>query len=217
MRFALFILILCVAPVTIANAQVSQSSKKDDKTTTEDATKAPTKEPATDSTTEIKETPPTFINLVGGGRIEVDEVRETAEGVWYRRGNMETFLDAKRIARIERPSSGELKAPTPERLTRSTSWRITDAAKIQKFFLTKFGRPLPTSAFGQSDIHNRWGLDHRQGIDVGLHPDSREGLALQEFLRQERIPFMTFRGPIPGVATGPHIHIGNPSHRYLPR
>ena len=218
MRLALLILVLCLAPLTVATAQVSQSSKKEEKTPTEDATKAPDKETPTDLAAEVKkETPPTFINLVGGGRLEVEDIRETADGVWYRRGNMETFLDAKRIARIERPSSGEIKTPTPERLTRSTSWRITDAAKIQKFFLTKFGRPLPTSAFGQSDIHNRWGLDHRQGIDVGLHPDSREGLALQEFLRQERIPFMTFRGPIPGVATGPHIHIGNPSHRYLPR
>jgi hypothetical protein len=26
-----------------------------------------------------------------------------------------------------------------------------------------------------------------------------------------------FRHAIPGVATGPHIHIGWPSHRYPPR
>jgi hypothetical protein len=61
------------------------------------------------------------------------------------------------------------------------------------------------------------GLDHRQGLDVGLHPDSVEGSAFVEFLRAEKIPFLVFRQAIPGVATGPHIHIGWPSHRYLPR
>ena len=66
----------------------------------------------------------------------------------------------------------------------------------------------------KSDLHTRWGLDHRNGMDVGLHPDSVEGRALIEFLRAESIPFLVFRGPVPGVATGPHIHIGMPSHRY---
>jgi len=37
--------------------------------------------------------------------------------------------------------------------------------------------------------------------------------ALIEFLRAESIPFLIFRGPVPGVATGPHIHIGNRSSR----
>ena len=72
---------------------------------------------------------------------------------------------------------------------------------------------VATSAFGQSDLHTRWGLDHRNGMDVGLHPDSVEGRALIEFLRAESIPFLVFRGPVPGVATGPHIHIGNRSSR----
>jgi hypothetical protein len=36
-------------------------------------------------------------------------------------------------------------------------------------------------------------------------------------LKTEKIPFLVFRHAIPGVATGPHIHIGFPSHRYLPR
>jgi hypothetical protein len=50
-------------------------------------------------------------------------------------------------------------------------------------------------------------------MDVGLHPDSVEGRALIEFLRAQSIPFLVFRGPVPGVATGPHIHIGNRSPR----
>src|ERR1041385_2495820 len=47
------------------------------------------------------------IELVGGGRLEVEELRETSEGIWYRRGGVTTLLDPKRVARIEQPSSGQ--------------------------------------------------------------------------------------------------------------
>ncbi|HSB27648.1 MAG TPA: hypothetical protein VLE19_07330 [Pyrinomonadaceae bacterium] len=165
-----------------------------------------------------QKTEPTLISiqLVGGGRLQVEDVQETNDGIWYRRGGVTTLLDPKRVLRIERPSSGQNKqlSATAEE---PQHWSLADATKVENFFFTKFSRPLPTSAFGQSDIHDRWGLDHRQGLDVGLHPDSVEGVALVEFLRAERIPFLVFRRAIPGVATGPHIHIGHPSHRYLPR
>jgi hypothetical protein len=163
---------------------------------------------------EKKEAPVITIELVGGGRLQVEELRETRDGIWYRRGGVTTLLDATRVARIERPSSGEPKQVVSDP---AQDWSLADAKKVQNFFFTKFGRPLPTSAFGQSEIHDRWGLDHRQGMDVGLHPDSEEGIALVNFLRTEKIPFLVFRHAIPGVATGPHIHIGRPSHRYLRR
>jgi hypothetical protein len=156
------------------------------------------------------------IQLVGGGRLEVEELRETSEGFWYKRGGVTTLLDAKRVAHIERPSARQTQAVTAAPQD-SLRWSLADSKKVENFFFTRFGRPLPTSAFGQSDIHDRWGLDHRQGLDVGLHPDSPEGIALVDFLRGEKIPFLVFRHAIPGVATGPHIHIGFPSHRYLPR
>ena len=155
------------------------------------------------------------IELVGGGRLEVEELRETSDGIWYKRGGVTTLLDPKRVARIDRP--GETKSTSAAAAQDSLRWTLADSKKVENFFLTKFGRPLPTSAFGQSDIHDRWGLDHRQGMDVGLHPDSEEGIALVDFLRAEKIPFLVFRHAIPGVATGPHIHIGFPSHRNLPR
>jgi hypothetical protein len=148
------------------------------------------------------------IVLAGGSDLLVDEVSESADGYWYKRGNITTFLDRQRVLRIELPTPPEEPAGAPTK-----KWSLADAAKIEDFFLTKFGRPLPLSAFGQSDLHTRWGLDHRNGMDVGLHPDSVEGRALIEFLRAESIPFLVFRGPIPGVATGPHIHIGNRSSR----
>jgi hypothetical protein len=157
-----------------------------------------------------------YIELVGGGRLEVEEVRETSDGLWYTRGGVTTLLDPKRVARIERPSSSSTKLGSAVAQD-SVRWSLADSKRVENFFLAKFGRALPTSAFGQSDIHNRWGLDHRQGWDVGLHPDSLEGIALVDFLRTEKIPYLVFRHAIPGVATGPHIHIGRPSHRYLPR
>lgn len=93
------------------------------------------------------------------------------------------------------------------------SWSIASLASIQQFFAKTFGRVLPTSAIGQSATHNRMGWDHRNAVDVGLHPDSDEGRALISYLQSAGIPFLAFRSAIPGVATGPHIHIGSPSHR----
>ena len=206
----ILVLFIGVQAASLASGQVQQEpeKKQDSSASTQ---------PAVNSSPENKtEAPAISIQLVGGGRLEVEELRETSDGFWYKRGGVTTLLDPKRVVRIERPSSGETK-PSSAPAQDSLSWSLADSKKVENFFLSKFGRPLPTSAFGQSAIHDRWGLDHRQGLDVGLHPDSVEGTALVEFLRAEKIPFLVFRSAIPGVATGPHIHIGRPSHRYLPR
>jgi hypothetical protein len=94
-----------------------------------------------------------------------------------------------------------------------SAWSLGGLGEVQVFFANKFGRSLPTSALGQSATHNRLGYDHRNAVDVALHPDSSEGRALISYLQSRGIPFLAFRGAIPGVATGPHIHIGSPSHR----
>jgi len=93
-------------------------------------------------------------------------------------------------------------------------WALSDAWKVQRFFLDAFKKPLPIAVFGQGSIHDRWRLDHHNAMDVSLHPDGVEGQALLNFLRKNGIPFLAFRAAIPGTATGPHIHIGRPSHRY---
>ena len=175
------------------------------------------KQPAGTSKTEQVEIPAeergtVKIILVGSGPMVVDEVTEDASGFWYKRGNMSTFLDRERVARIEYPKAAS-EAAAIEPVERTGKWSLAEASKVKEFFVSRFNRPLPLSAFGQSDLHTRWGLDHRNGMDVGLHPDSEEGRALIGFLRAESIPFLVFRGPIPGVATGPHIHIGNRSSR----
>ncbi len=98
---------------------------------------------------------------------------------------------------------------------RSTSgnWSLKNIDKVQQFFSTSFGRPLPISTLGQSATHNRMRWNHRNSVDVGVHPDSAEGRALMVFLQESNIPFLAFRGASPGVSTGPHIHIGFPSQK----
>jgi soluble lytic murein transglycosylase-like protein len=44
----------------------------------------------------------TWIYLVGGAKFKVDEVKETADGAWYQRANLLSFLERSRIDRIER-------------------------------------------------------------------------------------------------------------------
>ena len=92
-------------------------------------------------------------------------------------------------------------------------WSIKGAPQIEKYFSETFGRRLPITALGQTETHNRLHFDHRDSMDVGLHPDSVEGRALIEHLRKEGIPFIAFRSAVAGASTGPHIHIGKPSHR----
>jgi hypothetical protein len=92
-------------------------------------------------------------------------------------------------------------------------WSLAVAPKIEKFYFETFGRPLPISALGQTPTHDRLHFDHRNAMDVALHPDSAEGRSLLNYLRQAGIPFIAFRNAVPGAATGAHIHIGKPSPR----
>jgi hypothetical protein len=47
-------------------------------------------------------TNPVWIHLVGGARVEADDVTESPAGAWLRRGNLSVFIDRIRIERIER-------------------------------------------------------------------------------------------------------------------
>jgi ribosome-binding protein aMBF1 (putative translation factor) len=100
------------------------------------------------------------------------------------------------------------------RYTGSGGWSLSDAGTIQRFFSDTFHKQLPIAVFGQGAIHDRWRLDHRNAMDIQLHPDGVEGRALLDYLQRNGIPYSAFRSAIPGTATGPHIHIGRPSHRY---
>ena len=99
------------------------------------------------------------------------------------------------------------------RYTGRTHSAVPGLGGVQAFFSSTFGRPLPLSAVGQSATHDRFGYDHQHAVDVPLHPDSAEGRAVISYLQSKGITFVAFRAAIPGVATGPHIHIGRPSNR----
>lgn len=130
----------------------------------------------------------------------------------------ETLLEAEaetKLAKIKPvPKGGMVTSASFIRYNGGAVWALSDAWKVQRFFLDAFKKPLPIAVFGQGAIHDRWRLDHHNAMDVSLHPNGREGQALLGFLRNSGISFLAFREAIPGTATGPHIHIGRPSHRY---
>ena len=93
------------------------------------------------------------------------------------------------------------------------AWSLVRVDSLQRFFTERFGRALPISAFGQTTVHDRLGFDHRNALDVAVHPDSAEGRALIGWLQREGVSFLAFRGPVSGEATGAHVHVGEPSPR----
>jgi hypothetical protein len=130
----------------------------------------------------------------------------------------ETLLEAEAEAKLAKsrpvPRGGMIKTAALIRYNGGAVWALSDGWRVQRFFLDAFKKPLPVAVFGQGSIHDRWRLDHHNAMDVSLHPDGPEGQALLGFLRANGIPFLAFREAIPGTATGPHIHVGRPSHRY---
>jgi len=127
---------------------------------------------------------------------------------------METAADAEISKNLRLARQSLVRTAAFTRYTGVGGWNLGDAWKVQRFFSDTFNKPLPVAVFGQGAIHDRWRLDHRNAMDIQLHPDGVEGQALLNFLQKNGIPYLAFRAAIPGTATGPHIHIGRPSHRY---
>jgi hypothetical protein len=97
-----------------------------------------------------------------------------------------------------------------------TAWSLkAGTAKLQEFFTARFHHPLPVSAYGQTPLHDRMGFDHRDALDLALHPDSIEGRAVMDYLRAAGIPFIASWGAVSGAASGAHIHVGQPSPRIV--
>ena len=127
---------------------------------------------------------------------------------------------AKALAQAKaapRAAGGLLTTTAYIRFGGTRAWTLSEAGAVGQFYARSFGRQLPVSSFGQSPVHDRWGYAHHNAMDVGVSPDSVEGRALMEYLRGAGIPFTAFRYAIPGTATGPHIHVGRPSHKIAPR
>jgi hypothetical protein len=127
---------------------------------------------------------------------------------------VESEADAEMAKNLRLAKGALFRTTSFTRYNGTSGWGLNDAWKIERFFSDSFHKPLPIAVFGQGAIHDRWRLDHRNAMDIQLHPDSVEGQALLNFLQKNGIPYSAFRSAIPGTATGPHIHIGRPSHRY---
>jgi hypothetical protein len=127
----------------------------------------------------------------------------------------EAVLGEKVLRMPVLPVNGYSETAELARFNGGFKWSLKEAPHIERFFSKTFGRSLPIAAKGQSETHNRFRFDHRDAMDVALHPDSAEGRALINQLRKAGIPFIAFRSAVPGASTGPHIHIGKPSVRLV--
>jgi hypothetical protein len=119
-----------------------------------------------------------------------------------------------RLATLPPLAPGQERA-TPEVIEfgGASRWALDQVGGLERFFAERFGRTLPVSALGQTTLHDRLGFDHRNALDVALHPDSTEGRALLEHLRARGVPYLAFRGAVAGASTGAHVHVGAPSPR----
>jgi hypothetical protein len=49
-------------------------------------------------------------------------------------------------------------------------WSLAqDTPKLRQFFTARFGRALPVSAFGQTQLHDRWGAIPGSASDAHIH------------------------------------------------
>ena len=135
-----------------------------------------------------------------------------------RRGR-ESAVTAEAAWELERrlvyiPSS---MAGLTERFDGASAFSDADLGVMEQAFLKHFGKPLPVSARGESAVHRAMGFDHRGRFDVAVGPWQPEGVWARRYLTEKHVPFMAFRGAVPGRATGAHIHIGPPSSHRAPQ
>jgi len=123
------------------------------------------------------------------------------------------LLAHEELAARPLPPGGEQSTATLIRYRGRRSWALSLTGRLQEFFARTFGRPLPMSAYGQTAVHDKLGFDHRNAIDLALHPDTAEGRAVMDWLRTSGLSFIAFRGAVAGAATGAHVHVGEPSLR----
>ncbi len=101
--------------------------------------------------------------------------------------------------------------PLSERHEGDGVFNMSRFARIETAFHHHFGKRLPVSAMGETDVHRSMGFDHRGRVDVALHPDQPEGVWLRTYLDEKHVPYFVFRQAVAGKATGAHIHLGTVS------
>jgi len=88
-----------------------------------------------------------------------------------------------------------------------------DFNKISAAYMVAFGKTIPVSADGQTEVHKALGFNHTGRIDIALNPQQPEGVWLIHYLETHRIPYFAFKAAVAHKATGPHIHLGPSSTR----
>jgi hypothetical protein len=146
------------------------------------------------------------------------QLDETRERLTETDAILAETLAAIELARSAPAPTKEEVVSTPRAIGSPGSVDLTApiVSSLEQFFRQRFARSLPVSARGQTLVHDRLGLDHHHAVDVAVHPDSAEGRALIEHLHLLRVPFLAFRGMMPGSSTGAHLHIGRASRRVVP-
>lgn len=61
------------------------------------------------------------------------------------------------------PPGGYMATGVFIRFNGTAAFSLSDLPRVERFFSSRFGRPLPVSAFGQTTVHHRIGFDHRNG------------------------------------------------------
>jgi hypothetical protein len=153
---------------------------------------------------------------VADAKVKIEDVRQQMSNANTQIAQVLVEVETdKQMSKLRRiPKGGMVRTTAFIRFNGGGPWAISQAGTVDAFFRQKFGHALPIAVLGQGAIHNRWRLDHHNAMDLSLNPDGVEGQAVMDFLRSRGIPFSAFRQAIPGTATGPHIHVGLPSHRY---
>ena len=80
--------------------------------------------PAVEAAPKVEEAQTVWIYLVGGAKMEVDEASEGADGVWFRRGNISTFIEKSRVDHVgrERVDPAEVAADGTPKKRRERRW-----------------------------------------------------------------------------------------------
>ena len=138
---------------------------------------------------------------VARNEVEAAEAAAQQAEVYFKL-NEELARRIEELARLPRPS---LSGTGVAGFTAGTFFFLQDA------YQSEFGHPLPVSAFGPTETHEKLGFDHEGRVDIALHPDSSEGRWFIAQLQARQIPFIAFRHAVSGKATGAHIHMGFPS------